>query len=227
VAVSNLMTHPAFQGLTLDGTNTKENVAKFLAGGHILDAEGWVHGPNNSIEPIPEAFTQNKINPRTFILHSNAAPAYTRPERLIMFWRRKDINGEAHFQVDWNKAKQAIPMSRRADCNFKANNFAISFETADNGAKTLPDTPWFLGQLEFMTSVMFLGCVAYNMPCSQAPSWFSGGIDYHSKFKEWSSFTGKTCPGAARIRQMDYVRSKVATKLAEYYKQCGGSCPGT
>lgn len=228
--------HPEFLGPTLLGDNTKENVARFLSGGHILDAEGWVHGPKVIRTPIPEAFTQPLITPELVILHSNAAPSYTRAERLIAFWRRADINGEAHLQLDLNgTGYQAIPVSRRADCNYKVNSFfkngkrcgAISWETADNGAATLPVTPWNMDMLDTLISFNFLFCAAYKIGCGACPSPFSTGIDYHSKFREWSSFTGKTCPGASRIRQMDYVRTEVASRLAEYYRQCGGACRGS
>jgi len=228
------MIHPAFMGHTLSGDNTKENVAKFLAGGLTLDKDGWLYGDNVIVAPIPEAFTQARIEPIGAILHSNAAPRLTPWQNLIKFWARTDISGEAHFQVPMTgPGIQAVPLGRKADCNYKGNFFFkdgkprgyISFETADFGGASLPTTVWSPSQLDFMIAVNFLSCVAYKTACSQCPTPYSSGIDYHSKFKEWSVFTGKTCPGAARIRQMDYIRSEVASRLIEYYAQCGGSCP--
>ena len=230
------MLHPAFQGRTLDGTNSKENVAKFLSGGHILDSEGFIFGPNAFPSPIPENLTQPAIKPELIILHSNAGPTYSKWQALIAFIKRADVDKDFHFDVDLDgKAAQAISIFRRADCNYKANRFlkngkwcgAISFETADKGYPTLENTEWNFAQLETLIGFSFLFCVACSISCQACPSPYSSGIDYHSKFKEWSNVTGKTCPGAARIRQMDYVRTEVAKRLAEYYRQCGGSCPGT
>lgn len=229
------MIHPSFMGNTLSGDNTKENVARYLAGGLILNSEGWFEGPTCNIAPVePEASTQAKIKPIGSILHSNAAPRYTKAIALLLYWRRKDVNGEAHFQVDDSGiGTQAIPIFRKADCNAKGNFFYkngqprgyISYETSDFGGATLSTTPWSLGQLEFMIATNFLMCAAEGTACSQCPTPYSSGIDYHSKFPEWSIYKGKTCPGAARIRQMDYVRTEVAKRLAEYFSQCGGSCP--
>lgn len=230
------MIHPVLMGDTLSGDNTKLNVALYLTGGHLIDHEGWIIGPScrPTVPELPEASTQAKIQPIGAILHSNAAPRLTPTQALMNFWRRKDITGEAHFQVGIDgQTEQAIPIFRKADCNAKGNFFYkdgkprgyISFETADFGGATLSTTPWTLPQMEFMISANFLICLAAGTSCQQCPGPYSSGIDYHSKFKEWSIYTGKTCPGAARIRQMDYLRFGVAERLAEFYKQCGGSCP--
>lgn len=230
------MLHPKLQGTTLDGSNTKENVALYLTHGQmVMDHEGWIRGPGCIHAPIPEATTQPIIVPHMGILHSNAAPYYTAAERLIAYWRRNDINGEAHFQNDYGpQITQALPVTRRADCNYKANSFmvdgvlhgAISFESADDGGSTLERTPWNLNQLESFASVLFLIKVCYpeHFWCTPCTNPFDKGIDYHSKFREWSSYTGKTCPGAARIRQMDHIRRDVQLRVAEFQKQCGGTC---
>jgi hypothetical protein len=67
--------------------------------------------------------------------------------------------------------------------------------------------------------------VVYRIPCTSPPYWNSGGIGHHCQFPEWSTFVGKTCPGAARIRQMDWVRGEVAGRVANYHSIVGGSCP--
>jgi hypothetical protein len=229
------MLHPAFHGTTIDGTNTKENVALYLTKGRLLLADdGTLYGSHALYQPIPEASTQPRITPIMGILHSNAAPAYTRWERLVAYWRRADITGEAHFQVDLSGLGiQALPVTRRADCNFKANSFikngtlcgAISYETADYGAATLANTEWNLEQLEFIISSMFLFCIAYRIYCTPCGGPYESGLGYHTQYPEWSSYTGKTCPGSARIKQMPYIFHELTLRIAEYYKQCGGSCP--
>lgn len=232
------MIHPRLLGNTIDGSNSRENVARMLASGMLMNSEGWIEGPPDKIiqSPIPEAYTQAKIKPTGSILHSNSAPGLTPWQSLIKYWTRKDITGEAHFQVPLSfPGIQAVPVTRKADCNYKGNFFYkdgeakgyVSFETADLGQASLKTKEWELDQLEFMISVNFLICLCYDAACSACPTPYSSGIDYHSKFKEWSIYTGKTCPGAARIRQMDYIRIEVANRLAEFFKQCGGKCVGT
>lgn len=194
----------------------------------------WLVSPHAVIAPVePEASTQALIRPYSAILHSNAGPSSTGWASLIKYWRRSDITGEAHLQIATDgTAVQAIPFNRRADCNYKANRWhngkeyvgAISFETQDNGAATLPYTPWSVSQIETMVSILTCLCVQYGIWCSTPTAWNDSGIGYHSQYKEWSSYVGKTCPGASRIRQMDYIRNRVAGNLAEYGKATGWQC---
>jgi hypothetical protein len=66
--------------------------------------------------------------------------------------------------------------------------------------------------------------VCYGIACTNPTRWDDTGIGHHCQYPEWSSYTGKTCPGAARIRQMDYVRHTVAGMLADYSKATGWQC---
>lgn len=215
-------------------------VLRWITHDYWPDANGWIHGPTVVHQPIPEAFTQPAIVPVLAILHSNAAPALTRWESLIAYWRRSDITGEAHFQVAGVNATgdkagrlvQAMPVTVRADCNYKANRFlqggryvgAVSYETEDRGAATLDQTPWPVAQLGPIISSLTCIAVGWGLWCTAPAAWNDRGIGHHVQFTEWSSFTGKTCPGAARIRQMDGVRAGVATMLAEYSKATGWQC---
>lgn len=184
---------------------------------HVLE------GPKVVYKPIPEAATQQVIVPWSVILHSNAAPRYTPWLSLWRYWNRADVNGEAHLQVDLDGTiVQAIPFNRRADCNAKANAFrafggvvgAISIETADLGAATLATTPWNQAQLDAIVGAVAAVGHKYGVPYTQPTSWQDRGVGFHSQFAEWSIYRGKTCPGAARIRQMDYVRTRAAETCA-------------
>jgi hypothetical protein len=180
-------------------------------------------GPNVIYRPIPEAATQSNINPWSTILHSNAAPRNTPWEALVRYWARADVDGEAHLQITLDGTiVQAIPFNRRADCNAKANSFkafggtagAISIETADLGAATLPTTSWPEAQLAAIVGAVAATGHKYGIPYSSPTAWNDRGVGHHSQFPEWSVFKGKTCPGAARIRQMDYVRRTAAETCA-------------
>jgi hypothetical protein len=218
-----------------------------------IDNAHWVHGPDGIVTTwdrpaIPEASTQAIIRPIGSIQHSNAGPHETPWWNLAAYWNRADITGEAHFQLDGvdgpveTKLFQAIPLNRRADCNYRANYFIkdgmprgfISFETQDNGGSSLPVTPWSIGnieqggnqwgQIDVLVAVNTLICVTYGTYCSYPTHWQDSGIGHHSAYKEWSVYVGKTCPGEARIRQMDYLRAKVAEKLAAFSDATGWRC---
>lgn len=160
---------------------------------------------------LPETWSQTIIVPRLIILHSQSGPRRTAAEALVAFMRRADIVGEAHLIPNLDGTiRQTMPFNVRADCNYKANPFAISMETQDEGAPTLPTTPWALPQLDVICNAIAAIGHKYGVPYTNPTTWTDAGVGYHSQYKEWSSFTGKTCPGAARIRQMDYVRATAA-----------------
>lgn len=226
--------HPALEGVGVNGTDAKADILAFITGGRTINRNHFLRGPGVIAKPIPEALTQPFITPRSAIMHSNAGPRKTPWWSLVAYWARTDVAGEAHAQVDMNGAfVQAMPFNRRADCNYKANSWlhngkifgAISFETQDNGAASLPYTPWTQAQFDAMVNALTCICVVYRVRCTQPTSPYDSGIGHHSLFREWSSFVGKTCPGSARIRQMDELRRQVTERVAAYYQHAGGTCP--
>jgi hypothetical protein len=201
--------------------------------GYYFDREGVLQGSQARFVPIPENYTQPTIIPRSAILHSNAAPNGTWWQSLINFWKRSDITGEAHFQFAWNgDAIQAMSIFRRADCNYKANRFligdryygAISFETEDRGAATLDQTGWTLEQLHTMIATLTALVIQHDVHCTAPAYWNSSGIGHHILHQEWSLYKGKTCPGATRIAQMDYIRRDVQERTAFILGELNRSC---
>ena len=180
-----------------------------------INSYGLLEGEGVIWALLPEAQTQKIITPRTVILHSQAGPTFTPWQNLIAYMRRTDIVGEAHCLVNMDGTiVQAMPFNRKADCNYRANDFAISFETQDLGCPTLATTPWSIPQLNIMTNALAAIGHHYGIPYTSPTTWYDEGIGYHSQYPEWSSYTGKTCPGAARIRQMDFVRTTAASICA-------------
>src|SRR5688572_9113548 len=151
----DLAFHPNYR------TEFNKSVAQWHTKDYYVNRGSWIVSPKVVVDPIPEAATQPVIVPRLAIFHSNAAPAMTLPEKLVAYWRRSDITGEGHFQVATGTTRQAMPLNRRADCNYKANSFwlngvlygAISFETEDNGYPTLDVTPWTFDQLQDLVGI--------------------------------------------------------------------------
>lgn len=214
-------------------TQKDGHILRWITNDYWIDSANLLRGPQVRHVLIPEAHTQPTIIPDLAILHSNAGPSPTRWDRLVAYWRRIDITGEAHFQVATDGTlAQVMPMNVRADCNYKANRFwrdgawrgALSFETEDNGAATLPVTPWSPAQLMSMVRALTCAAVVYGTWCTAPAAWNDRGIGHHVLFPEWSKYVGKTCPGAARIRQMDWIRNEVANRLAQYSAHTGWQC---
>ena len=193
-----------------------------------VNSQHLLMGPGVRHELLPEAFSQPEILPWSVILHSNAGPRYTKWEALKNYMARKDITIESHFQVDLDGTiVQYMPLNRRADCNAKANLMkvpwfggttqavgAVSFETADEGYATLEQTPWTLAQANQIAQAIAAIGHKYGVPYVSPAYWNDRGVGYHSQFKEWSVYTGKTCPGRTRIQQMDWIRRTAAETCA-------------
>lgn len=170
-----------------------------------MPVEIW---PDANYQPLPEATTQSKITPRVCIWHTNAAPHYTPWKSLWNYLFRKDVVGESHFQNDWGEMIQFMPLNVRADCNAKANAFAISVESADYGYLTLQTTPWNEGQVERAAHLAAYLKVHYGIPLEIAKTWDGHGHGPHNLFPEWSIYKGKTCPGAARTAQIQRILNR-------------------
>jgi hypothetical protein len=202
--------------------------------GWWIDPDGWLQGPTAIHQPIPEATTQERITPRSVIHHTNAGGAHTRWDALLGYWRRADITIEAHAQItSAGEFVQAVPLTRRADCNAKANAWtgpdavrygALSWETEDAGGATVESTPWTLEQLATIIAADTAACATYGIACGDGAKWTDSGLFPHNRFPEFSIYTGKTCPGRARTAQLDYVRAEVAGRLARFHELNGSSC---
>ena len=227
--------HPAFAGVGIDGKTSKLDIIKFVTAGYWLDSNHVLHGPGVTYRPLPEATKQSLIQPRSAIMHSQSGPKRTPWQALWAFLARPDIHIEPHTIANLDGTiVQVLPFNRRADCNAAANSWlrdgnivgALSCETQDDGFPTLDRTPWPLAQLTSAAGMLAVQAIAYKIACTTPTRWDDTGIGHHSQFKEWSVYTGKTCPGAARIRQMDELRRMVATRVAGFYQHAGGTCPG-
>jgi hypothetical protein len=219
--------HPVLHRRVADGRSWGDILA-WITGGYVVDSQHWLHGPNVVQRPIPESTTQPTIAPRNAILHTNAG---SRSASSLWSWiTQSTVTGEPHFQVGYKVMEQYMPLNRRADCNYSANRWfdpragkyygAISFETQDNGALTLNTTPWSFEQVAHMANALTAIAVCYGVYCTAPATWDGSGIGHHTLFpyqgvgsKAWTNVRGKTCPGTARIRQMDYVRQEVANRL--------------
>lgn len=186
-----------------------------------VDSNHMLQGPGVIHDLLPEAnVTKNcDIEPWGIILHTNAGPKKTAGDKIRAFMARQDIVIEAHLlpQMD-GTVRQTMPFNLKADCNYKGNRFRafggyagyISFESQDEGYPTLDNTPYSIPQTNTICNIVAALGHKYGIPYTSPIHHLDRGVGYHSQFPEWSVYKGKTCPGAARIRQMDYIRTTAA-----------------
>lgn len=242
--------HPVLLKPANRPSDTYGDVLKYVTGGYWIDSNHWLHGPQVSQRPIPEGTLpvgkggQPIIEPRNAILHTNAGSKGA--ASLWGFITNASVSGEPHFQAGYGTLEQYMPLNRRADCNYSANRWrdgttgkyfgAISFETQDDGSASLNTTPWKFskeGVSQWSSLVNALTClgVVYGLSCAAPTRWDAPGIGHHVLYpfqgvgrSAWTNVRGKTCPGAARIKQMDSIRAGVAERLAQFAENTGFKC---
>jgi hypothetical protein len=141
--------------------------------------------------------------PTTFIYHSAVGRG-----SLYDYFNRSDIKLESHTWIGLDPEagiEQYLDNNRKADANYKANGFAMSWETADNGH---PDSfEWTPYQCAEIAESMVWGREVYNIPLIIPSAWDKPGMGYHTLFGAPSNWTpvAKSCPGRVRILQFPKI----------------------
>lgn len=134
------------------------------------------------------------ISPRVLILHTEATVGQAQPHSGL----------EWHFMVmNDGTVKQLVDTNRRADANNRANTFAISVETEDDGS---PDADkWTPQQVKAIVKLCRWANATHGIPLRRCNAWDGSGIGYHTMWGAPSEWTpvAKTCPGAARKAQFE------------------------
>jgi N-acetylmuramoyl-L-alanine amidase len=161
----------------------------------LVDFDASPHGGH--WRPLPDSGHEPAIAMRTVIHHSivgSAEGAYQYFAGSTPLESTFIVKKSGYF---W----QCMSLGEQADANFRANDFAGSIETEDNGH---PDTdPWTAAQLDTLVWLSLemrrLRPLIARRKCR---TWDDAGIGYHSLFPgQWTNVPGKTCPGRIRIRQ--------------------------
>jgi hypothetical protein len=182
---------------------------------HDAAARGDRIYPYAAWMPIPEALVQARITVRSGIFHSMAGPRLTSIEDLRAYMARDDIHIESTFILDFDgRMAQVCYFDQRADCNYRANAFAFSVETQDEGSATLATTPWSPAQVDQLAGLAAFAHLRDGVPLELPPRWDSGGIGYHRLHPEWSVYQGKSCPGDTRVAQMPEILASAAQIVA-------------
>jgi hypothetical protein len=169
---------------------------------------------------LPEDSYQPDIIPWSIINHTESSGSSVKWYQLWKYLAREDITGEPHVIVDLDgHVNQNIRFTRRADNNYKANSWigsdgkrygALSNETQDLGSATVNQTPWTVDQFETIAQVWAAAALKYGIPLQRITGGpYARGIDGHYRYKEWSVYTGKTCPGYARQAQLDALINRM------------------
>lgn len=123
-------------------------------------------------------------------------------------------NLESHFWVGLDgRVEQYVDTNRKADANYKANAWAISVETADNGD---PDHfPWTEAQLDALADIAVWAHQTFGIPVVKCLAWNKSGMGYHTMWGAPSNWTpvAKSCPGKARIKQFPEILKRANDKL--------------
>ncbi|WP_086846735.1 peptidoglycan recognition protein family protein [Amycolatopsis kentuckyensis] len=150
----------------------------------------------------PISKSRHAITPRAIIAHTAVSPASS------LYGYFSGVGDDSHFYIDGTgRIEQYVDTSLSAYANRDANDFAISFETWDNGDPE--HTPWTPAQVDSIIRLnSWLASVHPTIPRWQITSPYGSGIGWHAMFgapSAWTKAVGKTCPGAPRIDQMQRV----------------------
>lgn len=168
--------------------------------------------PFASWRPLPENTSAPTLEPRVAILHSAAVPVTS----LYNAFNRAGNNLESHFFVKKNGViEQYMDTERQADANYKANRFAVSIETEDNGNPNAD--PWTPAQLDSIFNLLGWLHSTHKIPMRRCNKWDGSGVGYHTMWGSPSQWTpvAKSCPGKIRIWQFE---QKIIPTLASIGK---------
>lgn len=139
-----------------------------------------------------------RIEARIGILHVDAGNAYN----LHDYFKDRSGGIESHGHIPKDGSLfQYRDTAFEADANYKANPFALSFETQGYG-----EGEWTPKQIAMIKRVMLWAVKEHGIPLRKVTSWNDprGGWGWHVQFPEWHP-KPKSCPGALRIRQFNRI----------------------
>lgn len=167
-------------------------------------------------KPLPANDRQAHMTPRLAIVHTAVdAPG---PTDLYGWFVQSGL--ESHFFVHSDGAiHQYMDTGVVAEANYRANQFAASIETEDEGRPE--QTPWNSAQFAAIVRLLDWLCTTHAIPRRKADRWDGSGLGWHSMWglntkaqpniNPWTTALGKSCPGTPRIQQM---RDQIIPRLA-------------
>lgn len=142
---------------------------------------------------IPPGANDPRINARVGIWHVDAGNA----ESLYGWFNGPSGGIEAHGHIRTGGVlEQYRDTAFETDANYRANPFALAWETQGFGAGQ-----WTEEQLDTIKRLTRWMHRNHNIPLQVPRRWDGEGFGYHTMFPEWSNVPGKTCPGPERKEQ--------------------------
>lgn len=142
---------------------------------------------------IPPGPSDPRIVARVGIFHVDAGNA----ESLYGWFNGPSGGIEAHGHVRTGGVlEQYRDTAFEADANYKANPFALAWETQGWG-----NGKWTEEQLDTIKRLIRWMHRNHDIPLVVPKRWDGTGFGYHTLFPEWSNVSGKTCPGPFRKEQ--------------------------
>lgn len=159
--------------------------------------------PNSANHPLIDIRV-----PPTLILHTNGASHAA--ASLYNYIVNTGTHIYPHGQVAFDgTVEHYCPWDRQAYVQFDGNRYARSLETEDSGYNNVPidRDPWTPEQCQAIADVANL----LTIPPRACTSPTSGGIGYHSQFRQEWNRDGHNCPGSARRDQIPHIIDLMTT----------------
>lgn len=155
---------------------------------------------------------------RGMLIHTNGAQGIGSIESARN-WTLADwgTNAMPHYQADLGgRACKFLPSNRKGICNFNADWFFLSVETADFGwgpGDPGTDAEYTPQQVETISHIIAYESIVHKFPIVTPLTWDGIGVASHTDpfaFPNWTKHPGKPCPGLAKKRQMRTVLHPLA-----------------
>jgi hypothetical protein len=162
----------------------------------LVNFEASPHGGH--WRPLPDSGREPAITMRVVIHHSIVGSA----EGAYQYFAGSTAV-ESHFIVKKNGYFwQCMSLGEQADANFRANAFAGSIETEDNGH---PDTdPWTPAQIDTLVWLSReMRRLRPRIARRKCRTWDDAGLGYHTLFPQWTNVPGKLLALDTRVPTPD------------------------
>lgn len=153
------------------------------------------------------------ISARGLLVHTNGAQG-TGTVVSARNWTLANwgVNAMPHYQVDLDgRAMKYLPSNRKGICNYTADWFLLSVETADGGwgpGDPGTDFEFTPKQMETLAHIVAYEAITHKFPIVIPTTPDGTGVASHTDpfaFPYWSKYPGKPCPGIAKKKQVREV----------------------
>lgn len=158
------------------------------------------------------------IRPRLILIHTNAASIEATAAAIYNVAMSAQDTAKPTYQVDRNGAAvKFLPSNRQGVCNYQADPFSVSIETADlgYGHERPGDVHFTPEQGEMVARIVAFEADLWRIPIATPVAWDGSGVAAHTDpfgYPYWTKYQGKTCPGA--LKKID-VRDWILPRAIE------------